>query len=114
MVGPGPDRVRLIKQESASTGGSAADDDPMGSPTPIETDEDAIESAGGYVHAQGEPTDQTVGWYRSNGLLYLFDQNNPLPGASVDQLLVSAQAEMLCTDEADAIFGDDGNAVYGG
>lgn len=68
----GPDRVQVLKQESAALGGDAADDAVY--LTPIDPTEDAIESAGGYVQAPSEPRDETVGWERDQGRLRLFDQ----------------------------------------
>lgn len=68
----GPDRVQVIKQESAALGGDAADD--VDYPSPINATQDAIESAGGYVQAPSETRDETVGWERDQGRLRFFDQ----------------------------------------
>ena len=60
-------------------GGDGADNVPY--TTPIEPLEDAIESAGGFVQAPSETRDETVGWFREAGELYLFDQTVPAGAA---------------------------------
>jgi len=73
----GPDRVQVLKQESAALGGNAADDVPY--TVAIKPLEDAIESAGGYVQAPTETRDETVGWDRDQGRYRLFDQEVATP-----------------------------------
>ena len=73
---PGPDKVVLMKQETAATGGDPADDGDFGEATPLDSSEDSFASAGGFVHAPGETSD-TVGWYRNAGRFVFFDVDNP-------------------------------------
>jgi len=68
----GPNRVQVLKQESAANGGDAADESVQD--RPIEPLEDALECAGFYLQAPSETRNQTVGGYRDGGEFYLFDQ----------------------------------------
>jgi len=72
----GVDRVQVIKTECTELGGQDSHTGVYGSPTPIDPEVDAIESAGGYVQESGE-RDETVGYCRDNGNLQFFDQIHP-------------------------------------
>lgn len=72
----GPDRVQLLKDESTSGGGDPADVGPYGNPTPIEPQEDAIESAGVYLQDAAN-RDEEVYIYRDGDNMVLRDVNNP-------------------------------------
>jgi len=78
----GTDRVQVAKFETVSGGGDGDDESLLGTPDPIEPQEDVIESAGGYVQ-DATARDETVGWYRANGKLYLFDASYPYPGIAI-------------------------------
>jgi hypothetical protein len=69
----GTDRVQVTKVESTAQGGQDADAGPHGvNPLPLAPQEDAIESAGGYVQ-DASNRDEAVGWYRSDDDLCFFD-----------------------------------------
>lgn len=78
----GVDKVQVIKQESTALGGDDGDKGPYDSPEPIDAQEDAIESAGGYVNDEVD-RDELVGWYRKDGIFYQFDTNYPMPGIPI-------------------------------
>jgi hypothetical protein len=78
----GPDRVQVIKVESAALGGNAADDTEFS--TPIEAQEDAIECAGLYLQ-DATARDETVHIHRDSGKLKFVDTENPA-GFSLTQL----------------------------
>jgi len=105
----GPDRVQVAKYETAASGGDGADESVLGGSEPIEPQEDAIESAGGYVQ-DGSARDETVGWYRSEGILYQFDADHPYPGIpigsggfDVDTILVNEDGEVLSNEDGDVL-----------
>jgi len=75
-VAIGPDRVQVLKQESAALGGDGADDVPY--LTPIEAQEDAIEAAGLYVQ-DALNRDENVYIARAGDDLQFRDNNNPDP-----------------------------------
>lgn len=68
----GPDRIQLLKRESAAGGGQASQAKPWG--RPINPQQDAVESAGGLVQCPEQAIDETVGWYRHSGEFGFFDQ----------------------------------------
>jgi len=69
----GEDRVQVTKVESTALGGKDSDRNEYGAPIPINPEEDAIESAGGYVQEDGV-RDENVGYCRGSGNLQFFDQ----------------------------------------
>ena len=72
----GPDRVQVLKQESAALGGDGAEDVPY--TTAIAPQEDAIEAAGVYLQDAGA-RDENV-WIERNGNDMRFrDLNNTTP-----------------------------------
>lgn len=84
----GPDRVQVLKQESAALGGNGAEDVPY--TTGIEPQEDAIETAGVYLQDAGA-RDEDV-WIERNGNDMRFrDVNNPAP-VTLTQLLGGVSA----------------------
>lgn len=72
----GPDRVQVLKQESASLGGDSADDVPY--PAPIDPQEDALESAGLYLQDAAN-RDENVYLARDGNNLTFRDVGNPTP-----------------------------------
>lgn len=86
----GEDRVQVTKVESTALGGKDGDAGIYGDSVPINPQEDAIESAGGYVQDSSN-RDETVGWYREDGELKLKDTENPT-GASITQMLAGGTA----------------------
>lgn len=72
----GTHRVQVIKQESAALGGDGADDVPY--PSPIEPQEDALESCGIYFQ-DASNRDQTVYIERTGADMLFRDQNNTTP-----------------------------------
>lgn len=70
----GPDRVQVTKVESTALGGKDDDISAYGSPAPINPQEDAIETAGGYVQ-DASNRDENVGWEREGEDLKFFDQH---------------------------------------
>jgi succinate dehydrogenase/fumarate reductase flavoprotein subunit len=72
----GPDRVQVLKQESAALGGDGTEDVPY--TTAIAPQEDAIETAGMYLQDAGA-RDESV-WIERNGNDMRFrDLNNTTP-----------------------------------
>jgi len=105
----GPDRVQVAKYETGSSGGDSNDESVMGGSEPIEPQEDAIESAGGYVQ-DASNRDETVGWHRVNGLLYFFDGDHSFPGSpfgsggfDVDSILVNVDGEVLANEDGNVL-----------
>lgn len=105
----GPDRVQVSKYETAALGGDASDEGVYGGPAPIEPQEDALESAGGYVQ-DASNRDETVGWHRHNGLLYQFDGDHAYPGVAigtggfnVDTILVNASGDVLTNSSGNVL-----------
>ena len=82
-----PDRVQVIKQESAALGGNPADELPFDAP--IEPQEDAIEAAGVYLQNAGNRDETTVIWRDTDDDMNFKDGNNP-SGATLTQLLSGA------------------------
>lgn len=78
-----PDRVQVIKQESAALGGDAADELPFDAP--IEPQEDAIEAAGLYLQDGSNRDETTLTWREALDMKFK-DGNNP-SGASLTDLL---------------------------
>lgn len=72
----GPDRVQVLKQESASLGGDAADDVPY--TTPIEPQEDALEACGIYFQ-DASNRDENVYVARAANDMIFRDLNNTTP-----------------------------------
>jgi len=72
----GPDRVQALKQESASLGGDGADDVPY--TTPIEPQEDALESCGIFFQ-DASNRDENVYVARAGNDLIFRDSNNTTP-----------------------------------
>jgi len=82
----GPDRVQVIKQESAALGGNSSDDTDY--PAPIKPQQDAIEAAGVYLQDAGA-RDENV-WIERNGNDMRFrDVNNATP-VTLTQLLTGS------------------------
>lgn len=73
----GPDRVQVLKQESAALGGDSADDVPWAS-DPIAPQEDAIESAGVYFQ-DALNRDEAVYIERDGTNMRFVDQVNTAP-----------------------------------
>jgi hypothetical protein len=72
----GPDRVQVLKRESAALGGDGADDaDYL---EPIGAQEDAIECAGVYLQDAAN-RDETTYVAREGADMVFADQNNPVP-----------------------------------
>ena len=78
----GPDRIQVLKQESAGLGGDGADDVPY--TTPIEPQEDAIEAAGIYLQ-DATNRDEAVFLEQAGANLRFVDVSNP-SGFSLSQL----------------------------
>jgi len=72
----GPDRIQVIKRESSALGGDAADD--VDYLTPVDAQEDALESAGLYLQDAGV-RDELVYIARDGDDMILRDQKNPTP-----------------------------------
>ena len=84
----GPDRVQVLKQESAALGGDGTEDVPY--TTPINPQEDVIETAGVYLQDAGA-RDENV-WIERNGNDMRFrDVNNATP-VTLTQLLTGVAA----------------------
>jgi hypothetical protein len=72
----GTDRVQVIKQESAALGGDAGED--VDYPSPINAQEDAIETCGVYFQDAGA-RDEDVYIERDGNNLRFRDLNNTTP-----------------------------------
>lgn len=72
----GPDRVQVIKRESAALGGDAAND--VEYYEPLEAQEDALEACGYYVQDAGA-RDENVYMAREGNNLIFRDVNNTSP-----------------------------------
>lgn len=72
----GPDRVQVLKQESAALGGDGAEDVPY--TTAIAPQEDAIEAAGVYLQDAGA-RDENVYIERNGNDMRFRDLNNTTP-----------------------------------
>lgn len=72
----GPDRVQVLKRESAALGGNGADD--VDYPTPLSAQQDALESAGVYLQ-DASNRDETTYVAREGADMVFTDQNNPVP-----------------------------------
>ena len=79
-----PDRVQLIKQESAALGGDGSEDVPYN--TPIEPQEDAIEAAGLFLQDASNRDETTLIWRDTDNDMKFKDGNNP-SGATLTDLL---------------------------
>jgi hypothetical protein len=111
----GVDRVQVQKQESTAQGGSDADIGIHAASRPIQPQEDAIESAGGYVQ-DGLNRDEAVGWHRDGDDLMLFDAatGNAYPGWTltqilgggfdVDDILVNADGAVVTNSEGNVLL----------
>jgi hypothetical protein len=89
-----PDRVQLLKQEIAADGGDPLDNE-MGFPSPVESEEDAIQAAGFFLGEATKPAgDELVGGYRESDELILFDSGRPL-GVNLKGLLTPAEHKTL-------------------
>lgn len=108
----GTDRVQVAKFETEAGGGDGADESILGTPEPIAPQEDVLESAGGYVQ-DATARDETVGWYRSNSILYQFDTNHPFPGIAIGSGGVNVDT-ILVNEEGDVLTNDDGNVLVSG
>ncbi len=86
----GPDRVQVIKRESAALGGDAADDSEF--EAPIEAQEDALECAGVYLQDAANRDEQVYVAREGDDMIFR-DKNNTTPltltqlntGAAVDR-----------------------------
>ena len=108
----GTDKVQVAKYESSSGGGSEEDMGVYGNSDPIVPQEDAIESAGGYVNDSGN-RDNIVGWHRHNGLLYQFDADHAYPGIPIGQ--GDFDVDTILTSEAgEVLVNEDGNVLVSG
>lgn len=100
----GPDRVQVIKRESAALGGDAAED--VDYLEPISAQEDAIEAAGIYLQ-DASNRDETV-WIERNGSdMRFFDVANP-GGYTLTQLTSGggvSYSEFLLNNEPTAETG---------
>jgi hypothetical protein len=76
------DRVRLLKRESSADGGDPADESPW--PEPINSQEDAIETAGMYVQDASNRDENILIWRDGNNLKFK-DVNYP-SGRTLSQL----------------------------
>jgi hypothetical protein len=108
----GTDRVQVAKFETVSGGGDGDDESLLGTPDPIEPQEDVIESAGGYVQ-DATARDETVGWYRSNGILYQFDSDHPYPGIAIGSGGFNVDT-ILVNEDGDVLTNEDGNVLVSG
>jgi hypothetical protein len=106
----GTDKVQVAKYESVSGGGSGDDEGLHGNSDPIEPQEDAIESAGGYVNDSGN-RDSTVGWHRHNGLFYHFDSDHSYPGIPINEFDVDT---ILTNEDGEVLVNEDGNVLVSG
>jgi hypothetical protein len=87
----GVDRVQVTKVESTALGGDDNDINPFGAPTPIEPQEDAIETAGIFLQDESN-RDENVGIYRNGNNLCLFDNDNAsnqYPGHTLTDLMAN-------------------------
>lgn len=85
------DRVQVVKQEWASLGGDAADEDEFGG-RPIDPQEDAIESAGVYLQDSSN-RDETTLVSRSGNDMTFKDGNNS--SHTLTQLIQGTGAAVL-------------------
>ncbi len=97
----GPDRVQVLKVESAPLGGDAADDiEPYGQDAPIEPQEDALECAGVYMQ-DASARDEQVYVGRSSDDMCFRDVNNSTPltlsqlYTDLDKLILSPSNGMV-------------------
>jgi len=86
-----PDRVQLIKRESAAGGGDAADADDFYLETPLDPTEDAPEVQGFFFQdkAGGQPTDEDV-WISRDGDDLKFSDKTVGVEVSLNDLLATA------------------------
>ena len=108
----GPDKVQVAKYESTSGGGTGTDQGVYGNSDPINPQQDAIESAGGYIN-DAEDRDDTVGWCRIDGLFYRFDDDHPYPGIPIGQGGFNENL-ILTSEDGDVLVNADGNVLLSG
>jgi len=82
----GTDRVQVLKQESAALGGDAGED--VDYPSPINAQEDAIETCGVYLQDAGV-RDENVYIERNGNDMRFRDVNNATP-VTLTQLLTGS------------------------
>jgi hypothetical protein len=111
-MGIGQDKVQVAKYESSSGGGSEEDMGVYGNSDPIHPQEDAIESAGGYVN-DADNRDETVGWHRTNGLFYQFDADHAYPGIPIGQGGFDVDT-ILTSEDGAVLVNEDGNVLVSG
>jgi hypothetical protein len=87
----GPDRVQVIKRESAALGGDGADDADY--TAPLDPQEDAIETAGVYLQ-DGSNRDEGVYVERDGQNMRFRDQKNTTP-VSLTDLRISFRRHFL-------------------
>lgn len=105
----GPDRVQIIKQESAALGGNAADD--VEYPSPINATQDAIESAGHYFQ-DASNRDEAVYIAREAADMVFADQVQTTP-VTLTQLLQGDFSEdwILTWLDSSVVVDNNGNVV---
>jgi len=95
-----PDRVQLVKQESAALGGDGAEEVPYDSP--IEPQEDAIEVAGVYYQDASNRDENVLTWREDDDMMFK-DVSNP-SGYTLTQLASgSASLDNIILDESGRI-----------
>lgn len=99
----GPDRVQVIRRESAALGGDPADDTDYNAP--LNAQADAIECAGVYLQ-DATNRDESVYVERHGDDMRFRDVNNPTP--------VTLSALLQVVDFTNYVFGIDGSFVYTG
>ena len=108
-----PDRVQVLKQESASQGGSAADDQYFDQP--IEPQEDALESAGLYLQDGSNRDETTLLWREGDDAMFK-DVNNP-QGYTLTELAEQGQGAgvgvgfLLILTTGGVIYDSDGSIL---
>jgi len=104
-----PDRVQVLKRETAALGGSAEDEQPWDAP--IEPQEDAIEAAGVYFQDVANRDEQVLTW-REGGDMKFKDVSNP-SGYTLAQLATGGVGlgYAIITTEGGLVYDTSGNIV---
>ena len=104
-----PDRVQVLKRESAALGGSAEDEQPWDAP--IEPQEDAIEAAGVYFQDADARDEQVLAWREGDDLKFK-DVSNP-SGQTLSQLASGGLGltYAILTTEGGLVYDTDGDLV---
>jgi hypothetical protein len=97
-----PDKVQLIKRESAAGGGDAADSDDFYLETPLDPSEDAPEVQGVFFQDQTDPNDESV-YITRNGDDMVFSDKAVATEYTLTDLLATASGSGITENQHKAL-----------